>query len=182
MFDFNLPRFLGETMGEFRGVGSHFEDEMIPIAFLISSLNSPVYVSVPVKDEKVVDKFLEDLDKVLATLARQKRGRRLVPVGSRLLPRAGRGPIAGLPLLQRAIGPGEVASVFARIDGGLYIASKKFILDDLAEAGGWPRKPATESAMLALPRMRWFACGRRTGTQRSRILGSVGPKEAARRA
>jgi hypothetical protein len=134
MFDFNLPRFLGEMMGEFRGVGSRMGSDMIPASFLISSLNSPVYVSVPVKDEKVVDKFLDDLDKFLATVARQKeRGGFLdLDYDYYRVPAEGKSP--ALRCFNVQLGPVKWRVFFARIDKGLYIASKKFILDDLAEA------------------------------------------------
>ena len=67
MFDFNLTGFLGEMMGQFRGGRARgLDSEMLPISFLVASLNSPVYVAMPVKDAKVVDKFLEDLDGMLA--------------------------------------------------------------------------------------------------------------------
>jgi hypothetical protein len=108
--------------------------EMIPISFLVSSLNSPVYVSVPVKDEKAVDRFLEDLDKMLTVLARQKDRDGWFQIDNDFYRVAADGNSPGFRCFNVRFGPIKWRIFFARIDGGLYIASKKFILDDLAEA------------------------------------------------
>jgi len=133
-FDFNLTGFLGEMMGSFRGGRGGFGDEMIPISFLVASLNAPVYIAVPVKDARIVDKFLDELDTTLAAAAR-------------------RGELGGwfnlnfdfykVPLEKTderircyclGIGPVKWRLFFARLGDGLYIASKRFILEDLAAA------------------------------------------------
>jgi hypothetical protein len=134
MFDFNSTQFLGEMMGQFRGSGANMNSEMIPISFLVSSLNSPVYVSVPVKDEKAVDRFLEDLDKMLTVLARQKDRDGWFQIDNDFYRVAADGNSPGFRCFNVRFGPIKWRIFFARIDGGLYIASKKFILDDLAEA------------------------------------------------
>jgi len=134
MFDFNLTGFLGEMLGSFRGRGRWFDDELVPISFLVASLNSPVYISVPVNDAQIVDKFIAQLDIVLAALARHE-------------PRFGwfnpdfdfyRVPLETkderIRCYAMSIGPIKWRMFFARIDKGLYIASKRFILDDLAAA------------------------------------------------
>ena len=195
MFDFNLTRFLGEMMGEFRGVGSRMSGEMIPISFLISSLNSPVYVSVPVKDEKVVDKFLEDLDQSAGHAGAAEGTRRLVRSRLRLLSRAGRRQIARAAVLQRAVRTGEMAGLFARIDEGLYIASKKFILDDLAEAAKIAKENKQENrdrgptahAMVRVRPENWketlpdFKLGWAEGS-REACLNNLGPLSSVARA
>ena len=68
-FDFNLTGFLGQMLGRSRG-GFGGGDEMIYISFLIASLNSPVYVSMPVEDPDVVDRFLDRMDSFLAEVGR----------------------------------------------------------------------------------------------------------------
>ena len=134
MFDFNLTAFLGDMLGTFRGGSGGMREEMLGISFLVASLNSPVYIAVPVKDAQIVDNFLEKLDDQLAILARQNE----------------RGGWFGLdydfyrvPLKEKdrnlrcyavSFGPIKWRVFFARIDNGLYITSKKFILDDLAAA------------------------------------------------
>src|SRR5262249_45720624 len=74
LFDFNLPNFLGESLGSFSGprgrLGPGGWD--LYITFLVASLNAPTYVSVPVQDARVVDEFLARLDEFLAQLARQR--------------------------------------------------------------------------------------------------------------
>jgi len=141
MFDFNLTGFLGEMMGSFRGMGGGMSSEVLPISFLIASLNSPVYLAVPVKDEKIVDKFLDDLDDSLAVLARQgERGGWFgldydfyrIQNSTPHAPREGSKDRTRCYSVQ--FGPIKWRVFFARIDKGLYIASKRFILDDLAAA------------------------------------------------
>src|SRR5206468_2635359 len=45
-FDFNLPGFLGETLGSFSG--RPMISTFLPVYFLLASLNAPLYVAVPV--------------------------------------------------------------------------------------------------------------------------------------
>jgi hypothetical protein len=134
MFDFNLTGFLGEMVGAFRGIG-RADPELVPISFLIASLNSPVYLALPVKDEKIVDKFLDGLDATLGALARQQQRNMFPPldydfyrVGSK---DKGQGPTRCYSV---RFGPIKWRAFFARIDKALYIASQRFILDDLAAA------------------------------------------------
>ncbi len=76
-FAFSIPRMLGLMLGEFNGrggIGGRGTDAW-PIGLLITSLNSPVYVSVPVEDPRIVDEFLDRLDVYLAQIARyEERG------------------------------------------------------------------------------------------------------------
>jgi hypothetical protein len=143
MFDFNLTGFLGEMMGTFRGMGGGMSSEVLPISFLIASLNSPVYLAVPVKDEKIVDKFLDDLDDALAVLARQEERGGWFGLDYdfyRVENRTPHAPREGSKDRTRCysvqFGPIKWRVFFARIDKALYIASKRFILDDLAAAPG----------------------------------------------
>jgi tetratricopeptide (TPR) repeat protein len=132
MFDFDLTRFLGEMLGEFRGVGSGFRNDMLPISFLITSLNSPVYLAIPVRDEKIVDKFFDDLDDTLAALARRQEGGGWFGIDYDFYhvasPQKGR----HTRCYAFRFGPIKWRMFFERIEGGLYIASKRSILDDLA--------------------------------------------------
>ncbi|MCC6126508.1 MAG: hypothetical protein IT426_16230 [Pirellulales bacterium] len=195
MFDFNLTRFLGEMMGEFRGAGSSMNDEMIPISFLVSSLNSPVYISAPVKDEKIVDKFLDDLDKALAVAARQKErgGWFDLDYDYYRVPAEGKSP--ALRCFNVQLGPVKWRVFFARIEGGLYVASKKFILDDLAEAAKAAKENPqaqrdlgpTAHAMVRLRPENWketlpdFKLGWAEGS-REACLNNLGPLSSVARA
>ncbi len=144
MFDFNVTQFLGEMTSNFRHASS-MPREIIPISFLVSSLNSPVYISVPVKDEKVVDKFLDDLDRVLAVLARQKEQGGFIDFDYDYYRVAAAGDSPAFRCLAVEFGPVKWRVFFARIDGGLYVASKKFILDDLAAASKLAKAGQDES-------------------------------------
>jgi hypothetical protein len=134
MFDFNLTGFLGEMIGSFGGGRNWVDNDFLPATFLIASLNSPVYISMPVKDPEVVDRFLDELDTTLAQLARSE------PEGGwfRLDSDFYRVPLETKDERVRCycvgMGPVKWRMFFARLDDGLYIASKRYILDDLAEA------------------------------------------------
>ena len=131
-FEFNLTGFLGEMMGSFRGGGGWVDDEMIPIGFLIASLNSPVYIAIPVKDAEIVDKFIAQTDTILATLARQRQQDGWFEFDFDFY----RVPLETSDERIRCyavqFGPIKWRLFFARIGDGLYIASKRFILEDLA--------------------------------------------------
>lgn len=130
-FDLNMSSFLGMlvggTAGRMRSLGT---DELL-IGFALASLNTPVYLSYPVQDAKIVDRFLDKLDTGLAAFSRrQERGRWLsleqdfyrFPLGQGQIYRG-----YGLRL-----GPIKLRFFWARIGNGLYIASRPFILEDLA--------------------------------------------------
>ena len=71
MFDFNLTGFLGEAIRGFGRGRGRIDSEVFPISFVVASLNSPVYATVPVQDAEVVDRFLDRLDGALAEKARR---------------------------------------------------------------------------------------------------------------
>jgi hypothetical protein len=134
MFDFSLPSFLGEMMGQFGG-GRGFrgpDSNMLPVSFLIASLNSPVYIAMPVKDAKVVDKFLEDLDGLLAELARRPADRGWFPVEFDFYKVPLEGKDQRIRCYAFRFGPVKWRMFYARLGDGLYVASKPFILEDLA--------------------------------------------------
>jgi hypothetical protein len=193
LFAFSLPSFLGMSLGSFRGGrGVLGGDETLWIGLLISALNSPVYVSVPVRDAKAVDEFLVRLDSFLAALARQEDWFEgffrldpdyyVMPLGETHARSYG---------LQ--FGPIKWRFFWARIGDGLYVASQPFILEDLAaqQAGpSAPRDPAGESTAHALVRMRprhWqqVLSSYRLGwaeNQREACLHNVGPLSSLVRA
>ena len=190
MFDFNLPGFLGEMLGEFRGSGPGLRNEMLPVSFLVASLNSPVYLAVPVRDEKIVDKFLDELDETLAALARRKERGGWIDldydfyrVNSTEKGRPRRDAARGATPC--GLGRSEWRLFFERIDGGLYIASQREILDDLAAAAK-PRPAAQGPTAHAMVRVRpehWkevlpsFRLGWAEGSREACLnnLGSLGP-------
>lgn len=131
-FDFSLPQFLGMSMGSFNGrglLGMGGGESMIGV--LVTALNAPVYISVPVKDAKIVDDFLARLDGFLAVVAREKdRINRFIRIEQDYyqLPN-GKGK--DIRAYGFRFGPLKWRFFWGRIGDGLYIASKPFILDDL---------------------------------------------------
>ncbi len=101
-----------------------------------------MYVSIPIQDAAIVDEFLERLDGLLAGQARQ-------PLESgwfELKYDFYRYKSAAVPAARCqsiAFGPLKFRLFWARLGNGLYVASKPFILDDLANAAD--SKTATAS-------------------------------------
>jgi hypothetical protein len=133
MFDFNLPNFLGRSLGSFNGRRGSFQlDQGLIIGLLISSLNAPVYVSIPVRDVKIVDEFLDELDKLLVRIAREQRGRDGLFGIEQDFYHMPLGRDSSTRSYTFQFGPVKWRFFWGRIGNGLYIASKPFILEDLA--------------------------------------------------
>jgi hypothetical protein len=192
LFDFNLPAALGLMVGSFNGTPRRSNElEELPIAFLIASLNAPVYISLPVQDAKVVDDFLGRLDRLAAVHARRGENIggfvRLQPDFYKLSGARGQ-EVRSLGI---QFGPVKWRLFWARIGNGLYIASKKFILDDLQEihakgASGDDAGPPAH-AMLRLRPENWdqvLADFRLGWAENNRLacLNNVGPLSSIARA
>jgi hypothetical protein len=133
-FDFNLPQFLGLMLGTFnRGRGPDFRTEELAISFLVTALNSPVYISIPVQDTKVVDAFLDRLDPLMAEGGRRAREPGLFGVNLDFY-KAPLKPDRTMRVATVQLGPVKWRMFWARIGNGLYITSKSFILEDLVAA------------------------------------------------
>jgi hypothetical protein len=157
MFDLDLPEFLGLTFGGLTGnrtlIGSN--DWMITV--MVASLNAPVYVSLPVKDARIVDRFLDRLDRVLTDKARDGSGRHgfLEFDQDCYRTRLKDGSVArGYTVRLWAV---KWRFFWARIGDGLYVASKASILEDLAaaRAAGKPDPETTAHAMVRLRPRNW---------------------------
>jgi hypothetical protein len=154
LFDFNLPGFLGTMLGSFNGRPTPLGGNDLPIAFLVASLNAPVYVSLPVRDAQVVDSFLDRLDPLLAGLARERAFEGFLSIDQDFyhFPLDRDHKIRAYSL---AFGPIRWRLFWGRIGDGLYLASKPFILDDLlAQQAQGGRKTDPGPAAHALVRMR----------------------------
>jgi hypothetical protein len=130
MFDLNMSRFLGMAVGSFRP-GRNFNEEILGAAAIVGSLNSPVYISVPVQNERIVDEFLTRLDSYLAELARRPPEGFIFSVEQDYyqLPTSDDHPgIRGYGL---RFGPVKWRFFWARIGQAVYVASKQEILTDL---------------------------------------------------
>ena len=159
LFDLDSPQLLSWLFNDFRGNGMRLNTGELPLLLALTSFNSPLYLSFPVKDEKVVDAFLQRLDKVLADRAR--RGSNIgwfswaedfykVPLKTGVLMRSH----------AFSLGPIKWRFHWARIGKGLYVASKPDILKDLMEAetaraeSKEPAKPEADTTAHALIRLR----------------------------
>jgi hypothetical protein len=158
ILDLNFPELFGLLAGNFNG-RTDLGGEEVMAGFVVTSFAAPVYVSLPVQDEKVVDRFLGNLDELMARQARQPEQGGFLPVTQdfyRVRLKSGH--------LMRSyavkFGPVKVRFHWARIGNGLYIASKPFILDDLAAAhaarkGGAPDPETKAHAMVRLRPKNW---------------------------
>ncbi len=147
-FDFNVPQFLGLMMGTFTGrhgdgILNNLTTEEMGISFLVTALNSPVYVSIPVQDTKVVDEFLDKLDPLMAEGYRRAREPGLFGINLDFY-KAPLKPDRTMRVASVQFGPVKWRMFWARIGNGLYIASKSFILDDLIAAEAERGKVAGE--------------------------------------
>jgi hypothetical protein len=193
-FDFNLPQFLGLAMGSFNGRrGREMDTVELGVSFLITALNAPVYISLPVQDVKVVDDFLDKLDPLMAESYRRLPGRGLFGINFDFY-KAPLKPDRTMRVASVQFGPIKWRMFWARIGNGLYIASKPFILDDLvaaeaerAKAGaGRPRddgpkahgmvrmRPANWDRVLADYRLAWAEGNRQACLNNLGPLASVG--------
>jgi hypothetical protein len=157
MFDLDLPNFLGLTFGGLTGNRTLIGSNDWMIAVMVASLNAPVYVSLPVQDAKMVDRFLDRLDRVLTEKARDSSGRRgfLELEQDCYRTRLKDGSVArGYSLRLWAV---KWRFFWARIGDGLYVASKASILEDLAaaKAEGKPDRETTAHAMVRLRPRNW---------------------------
>ncbi|HVG33066.1 MAG TPA: hypothetical protein VM911_08300 [Pyrinomonadaceae bacterium] len=130
-FDLNMARVLGMLVGGGMGRTRSLGTEELFIGLALASLNTPVYLSFPVQDAQVVDRFMNAMDTALAVSARESaRGGWLsfeqdfykYPLGQDQIYRA----------YALRIGPLKLRFFWARIGNGLYLASRPFILEDLA--------------------------------------------------
>lgn len=187
--DFDLTGFMGMMIEEFGAGRGGLDDEMIPISFLVASLNAPVYLAVPVKDAEVVDKFLEQVDVLLAELARRPSEGGFIEVESDFYQVPLEGQDARVRCFALQVGPIKWRFFFARLGDGLYIASKRFILDDLAAAAKAKRTDPgpTAHAMARVRAQNWkqvlpaFQLGW-AESSRTACLNNLGPLSSIARA
>lgn len=193
LIDFNLPSFLGMSLGTFnggRGRGPFGGDEGLIIGFIGASLTSPVYAAIPVRDRKIVDDFLEQIDPIVAGLARQQdRGGifSINPDFYKLSTKEG----ATVRSFGVRFGPVKWRMFWARIGAALYLTNKLFVLDDLetlaAQTSTTADKGPTAHGMVRLRPENWNLVlpDYRLGwaeNHREACLGNVGPLSSLARA
>ncbi|MBV8858225.1 MAG: hypothetical protein JOZ02_14940 [Acidobacteria bacterium] len=131
-FELNAPWLIGMMASSGVGRGGNIvggDESLITLGLL--SLNSPVYLSFPIADEKVVDDYLSWSDAAFSQAARnERRGRWFDFEYDFYKYKLATGEQA------RAFGvrfaPARVSFYWARIGRGLYVATKPFILEELA--------------------------------------------------
>lgn len=177
-FDFNFTGFLGEVAAVASRRQGQWGGEILPFAFLISSLNSPVYLSFSVQDANVVDRFLETLDGLLAQvpngggwLGVQQEFYRLTADGVQE---------DGMRAGTIQAGPFKLRFFWQRVGDGLYVTNKRYILQDLRRqreaTAGDPTDPGPSAhAMLRLRPEHWKAVlpGYELGWEEARRAGCM---------
>lgn len=151
--DFNFPQFIGMMLGGAGGWGGPaLGSEELLISFLVASVNAPVYLSIPVNDPTTVDRFLDELDRLVAARARQKIDQ-FVALDLDFYRLQGQTAKIKTRAFGVRFGPVKFRIYWARIGGGLYIASKPFILEDLARetAAGADSGPPAHAMMRMRP-------------------------------
>src|SRR5205823_9058040 len=137
LFDLDVPQFFGMLLGSFNGnarnAGGLGARELM-LGFVVSSLNAPVYLALPLRDTKVVDEFLEALDLVLPTLARRSEGMGGFVRFEQDFYKAKLGADSTMRAYGFRFGPVKWRFFWGRVGNGLYVASKASILEDLAAA------------------------------------------------
>jgi hypothetical protein len=131
--DFNLPRFFGDLFRLSNGQGDSTALAALGL-FLMSSANSPAYLSVPVQDAALVDDFVDALDAVAAALASSHNKELLGDVLQTDFYRV----VHPSKVIIRGNGIqfGAVKWRFftARIGRAFYVATKQYIIEDLIAA------------------------------------------------
>jgi hypothetical protein len=125
------------SVGQNRGGGFVGPTEM-SIAVLASSLNAPVYVSIPVQDPEIVDRFLLKLDNYLVRLINQPALRRGFPAGflniEQDVYRVGDESAREFSAYSLQFGPLTWRFYWGRIGNGLFIASKPYLMQEISRA------------------------------------------------
>ncbi len=146
-FDFQLTRFLGQSLGSF-STRNRLDGDFGLVFLMIASLNSPVYVSVPLDDVEVTDRFLEHLDEQLAPIARKTHRTGFfnlendfytIPINDEVTARTA----------SIGFGPIKWRFFWARIGKQLYISSKPEVLQDLAKMQGEDLNDSPDPASAA---------------------------------
>ncbi len=134
LFDLDVPNFLGLGFTSINSNRRFLDSPDLGLAFVVASLNAPVYVALPVQDAQVVDRCLERLDRVLTAEARKRQN----PGGFLQIDQdfytaklKGGWKVRAYGV---RLGPVKWRFFWGRIGDALYIASKPVILEDLAAA------------------------------------------------
>jgi hypothetical protein len=157
-FDLSLSRLMGMGVSNLRRGG--FDDDLFPIFMVVGSLNSPVYISVPVKDAAVVDEFLHKLDGFLAALSHERQDGFFFSVGYDFY-ELKLDEATAVRSFAFSVGPIKWRVFWSRVGQAVYVASKPEVLRDLIALDGTPLTAARRSddppahAMVRLRPQHW---------------------------
>lgn len=131
-FDLNLPEALGQLVGTFNGRARGRDIEELLVGFMLTGFNSPVYLSIPVQDAKIVDGFGDQVEALMALAARHRARGGFFDFATDFdqVPFKG-DPQKMMRSFALKFGPIKLRYFFARIGNTVYVASKDFILEDL---------------------------------------------------
>ena len=135
LIDFNVARFMG-MMGSVLGDSNSLVfGPSAAFSLLAISLNAPVYVAIPVKDKELTDFFLHELDRSLLAMTREanRETNSFIFVQQDVYKIQSQGE-SDMRAYAFRFGPLTWRFYWARIDDGLYIASKPEIIHRLREA------------------------------------------------
>ncbi|HJZ89319.1 MAG TPA: DUF1559 domain-containing protein, partial [Gemmataceae bacterium] len=138
----------GPALGGRMGVA-----EIFGLGLAVQFATGPSSISIPVKDAKAVDEFLDELDRILINLRPTVRGDLGLLQGSEFyrLPAAKGPPVRCIAFKLF----GLVYRVYwARIGDGLYVVNRPFVLDDIKDAQSAGKKPDAKELGHALVRVR----------------------------
>ena len=128
----------GPDRGHFNGNGANTSGiatnlGVMAIALPVAACTAPGYISISVKDEKIVDDFLAELDKGVPALTSEFRGDIGIPIKGDYYKLTLKGGVTARSFAVR-VGPAKFRVHCARIGKGLYITNHASVLDDIQEA------------------------------------------------
>jgi hypothetical protein len=206
MFDLNMPALVGLLMGSFTGPGGARQKDAVGVqkdavgvgvlllGFVAASLTTPTYMSFPVEDAKVVDRFLARLDRVAAAGVHRGSGGFLgIQSDFYKFPLKGERQARSMSV---RFGPVKFRTFWARIGKGLHSTNQPSVLEDLlaAEVARAKGKGAREAdrgpkahAMVRLRPQNWeqVLTGYRLGwaeNNHQACLHNLGPLSSGARA
>lgn len=153
LIDFSVARFLGMVGGSFNGRGNTLFGETGMFAILAMSMNAPVYISVPITDTEIADRFLTKFDKALMIASQENSGNGFIEVELDSYRFADKADDSVRAFAFR-FGPLTWRFYWSRIEDGLYIASKPNIIRELLAAGEGDRQAAASEPAHGSVRVR----------------------------
>ncbi len=153
--DVQMSSILGQMLGSTGRGGRGFEPEFFMAAMAITSINSPVYLRVALDDIAIADRFLEKLDKAMATVVRIPTNSGFFEVEKDYYATTTNGTKTRAFVL--SFGPIRWRFFYTRIGQSMVVSTQHSILEELSQLEAQLAKaPSTPShASLAIHRSHW---------------------------